>query len=202
MYHIRLKVLLKALKKTVSTEVATFATFALFRNDWKDSAVFHELTSLGPVADALTRIADEFHRAVVIEVQPAIEDLRIPGVPASMLDTEIYANRAYIGTVDGLFETRFNPAFARSDEDLVQVTDLRTSAVTAKYMSLNVSTGCTGLWFRPIVFGANGDAGFYVESEEREDLVRVADESESASFAGRNLLNYDGASAVPVILRS
>lgn len=199
--HISLDTLMKSIRNVASTEAATFSTLALFRNDWKDSAVFRELASLSPVEEALARIAADFDEAIVIEVRPTIEDLPIPQVPASMLDSEIYANRVYIGTVDGLFETRFNPSFVHSDEDLVQSTDVRTSAVTAKYMSLNVSTGPRGLWFRPITF-ASGEVDFQVDREQNEDLVRVADQSESTSFAGRNLLNYDGASMAPMLLRS
>jgi hypothetical protein len=170
--------------------------FLLFRNDWKASEQFGRLFSLRGIEDSFIAHFPNETREIVIPLEDAtpvpIQSQQVPGV---ILDSAIYANRVYIGSTLGLFETRFDPDRPAEKNQVVDRMSKRVSAVTAGYAAINSSAGDDGLWFGRMNFDA--DPWWH----ERGNFRQVAEYSSDNSFADVNLLNYTG-EAFPVFLRS
>lgn len=172
------------------------ADFLLFRNDWKTSEQFGRLFSLRGIEESFIANFPKASGEIVIQLDEArpvpIGSDQVPGV---ILDSAIYANRVYLGSTLGLFETRFDPDKPIEANPLADRMSNRVSTVTAGYSAVNGSAGESGLWFGRMNF----DGGPWWQ--EKSNFKQVADYSRGNSFADVNLLNYTD-EAFPGFLRS
>lgn len=197
MYYTPLTVLGRALNRTVSPGLSVAAEYLLFRNDWKASEQFHAMLSVPGVENRLfadfaansesTIISLGNFEAFPVESQP------VPGVA---LDAAIYANRVYVGSTVGLFETRFNPNYPDAPNPLIPRLNLRTASVSARHSVVNSSADEDGLWFSRVLFGE--DEWW---RDEESGFERVAELSRGNSFASVHLLNYTD-DPFPTFMRS
>jgi hypothetical protein len=176
--------------------LGTAADFLIFRNDWKMSEQVQRLLSIPGIEERFVASLTRGSGEVVVQLDGiAPEPLSADRVPGAILDSAIYANRVYMATTQGLFETRFDPDRPTSVNPLISRLDSRFSAVTAGYSAVNGSAGEDGLWF--------GRMNFDITPwwNEQGNFRRVADFSRGNSFADVNLLNYTD-DAFPGFLRS
>ncbi len=186
----------EALRKLDPRPFETLADFLIFRNDWKMSEQVGRLLSIPGIEERFLVGLTEGNREIVVQLdgiipRPSPAD-QVPGV---ILDSAIYANRVYMASTQGLFETRFDPDSPTSVNPLISRMDSRVSAVTAGYSAVNGSAGEDGLWFGRMNF----DGGPWWS--QQSNFRRVADFSRDNSFADVNLLNYTD-DAFPGFLRS
>lgn len=186
MYYLPLAEITKSIRKLVSPRLAVVSDYLIFRSDWKLGEQFKRLLLLPGFEQSFLADFSESCTEIVVPVDTVtpkyIPTEQIPGVS---LDTVIYANRVYVGSTAGLFETRFNPDFPATKNAVVSRLNHRVGSVTAKYSAMNCSAGEDGLWFSPVNFG---DTNWW--REEKSSPRQVADVSHGNSFAFVNLLNY------------
>lgn len=198
MYAVPFKALDVALRDHASPSQAAAASHLILRSDWKVSEQFRMLSAIGDVRRALFRdfpTAEEGLTVNLDQLSPGPVDSE--PLPGAILDSTIYANRVYVGTTDGLFETYFEPDRPMNGNAVLRRLHHRTCAVNAGYSVINSSTESNGLWFAPIRISESGWDG----SDSTSDFTRIAEHSRSNSFASRNLLNYiDG--SFPTFLRA
>jgi hypothetical protein len=177
--------LAQAVRDQASPGVAVAADYGIFRNDWKASEQFRRISSLSGVRDSIFQDfpSNETPATVIVKsFSPSV--VASDAVPGFLLDVAIYANRIYMGSTDGLFESRFFPDEPEQRNPLVQRLGDKVTAVNAKYSAVNSSAEEHGLWFAHVNFG-----------EERwwsQDLrlIRTAEVSRDNSFVSFHLLNY------------
>jgi hypothetical protein len=168
----------------------------IFRNDWKMSEQVGRLLSMPGIEERFLFGLSGEGGEVVIQIDGVVpEPLAADQVPGVILDSAIYANRVYLASTQGLFETRFDPDSPMSVNPLISRMDSRVSAVTAGYSAVNGSAGEDGLWF--------GRMNFDIRQwwSQQSNFKRVADFSRDNSFTDVNLLNYTD-EAFPGFLRS
>lgn len=176
---------------------AALADYLIFRSDWKLSDQLQVLSRVPGVHRALAAALADHHDAALTvdlsDLMPVYDDTP----PGLALDSALYANRVYLATTEGLFESRFNPAFAYETSTIERRLEDRVAAVTAKYSAVNCSTRDAGLAFAPITFD---DHDRWWE-QPHDDFESVAEESLWHSWAGRHVLNY-GRDPIPDLLWS
>jgi hypothetical protein len=177
--------LVKSVEKQVDHRIAVIADFLIFRTDWKRSPAVNRLISLNGVEGNFLAGFGDAPNGIVIQVADA-ELKQMPGREFSgfMLDSGIYNNCVYVGTTDGLFETRFDPDYPTARKPVATLLEKRVSALTARYSVVNTSAGDEGLWF----YRMNFDDESW--SKGKSEIKRVAEVSRGNSFAERDLLNY------------
>ena len=186
----------RAVRDEISSGLAVAADYAIFRNDWKASEQFKRINSVPGIKDTLFQDFGERDEPVTISVN-SFEPVPVASdaIPGFLLDATLYANRIYVGSTEGLFESRFQPDAPREPNPVVRRIDHRVTAVNAKYSAVNTSTEEQGLWFAHVNFG---DERWWANDLP---FVRTADVSYDNSFASFHLLNYsDG--AFPTFLRA
>ena len=177
--------LVESVEKQVDHEIAVIADFLLFRTDWKQSPQFKRLMSLNGAEESFLAGFNGALDGIVVQVDDAkLEPIPADHISGFMLDSGIYNNCVYVGTTDGLFETRFDPNDPVAGKPVVQRLQKRVSALTARYSVVNTSADDDGLWFSRMNF----DEGAWFR--EAAAPKRVADYSRGNSFAERDLLNY------------
>lgn len=172
------------------------ADFLIFRNDWKTSEQFGRLFSLRGIEKSFIGNFPKETGDIVIQLDDATPTIvKSEKVPGTILDSAIYANRVYVGSTLGLFETRFDPDNPVRSNPLADRMSQRVSTVTAAYSAVNGSAGEGGLWFGRMNFD---DGPWW---REKGNFKQIADYSTDNSFADVNLLNYTD-EAFPGFLRS
>jgi len=195
--YVSLETALRHILKIYGNAVANLVQALIFRNDWKVGEQFNSWMRVPEVRDAVLGPLMK-HDVLVLELPEGIFT-RSDSEPYDglVLDTNIYADRLYLATGEGLLESYINSRHLDYPFALNQQTDFRASRVAVKYAAINVSAESRGLHFAPVRFlGKNDDPGFMPA-----DWRQVAEFSLASSFAWRNLLNYTRAS-VPSLLRS
>lgn len=169
-------------------------TLAFARNDWLGGAAVSSLARNPTVGAALNATFDAM-AGTVLELDPGDVQLRDVGgydQPASsVLDSEFYAQRMYLGTTGGLFH------FDLDVEDLVvspaqRRIDARCVAATAEYGTINASCEADGLFSGFDEFG-------WTRRAPRASLEQTAGRSVRAAYLGTDLVNYERA-AEPELL--
>jgi hypothetical protein len=198
LYWIPLGVLLELINRHANKALGVLCECLLFRNDWKSGEPFRKLVSVEGVLPALLRdYSYDQHEAIVKLPTAPLEEARMEPAPGLALDTQVYANRVYVASSEGLFESYFDPQHPRRSYPAAQHLDVRTAKVSARYSSLNASAEDEGLWFAPIHIGDD----WFTSLQGELSMSRVAGTSLAASFASRNLLNYKD-SPTPGFLRA
>jgi hypothetical protein len=192
---VRLADLAAEIKELGDPPLEAVADHLLFHTEWKIGQQFTRLLLIPGIEEQFIAGFPESGEIII----PMDRVLPVPvaadPVPGVILDSAIYANRVYLGTIEGLFETRFDPDNPTSYNPLVSRMQKRVSVITAGYSAVNGSAGEDGLWFGRMHFG---DEPWW---DEKSSFRQVADFSRSNSFADVNLLNYTG-DAFPGFLRS
>lgn len=187
----------RSLAATDGLVVAALADYLIFRSDWKLSEQLQVLGQVPGIHGALdAALADNIDAALAVdlsELMPVYDDTP----PGLALDSALYANRVYLATTEGLFESRFNPNFADEVSAIERRLEDRVAAVTAKYSAVNCSARDTGLAFAPITF--DDDDRWW--DQPYDGFETVAEQSLRHSWAGRHILNYNE-SPVPHLLWS
>src|SRR5215469_8123788 len=110
MYVLPLSDITKSLRDLERPSLEVVADFLLFRNDWKTSEQFGRLFSLRGIEQNFLANFPRGTGEIVIQVDEAMpRPISSDRIPGAILDSAIYANRVYIGSTLGLFETRFDP---------------------------------------------------------------------------------------------
>lgn len=161
-------------------------TLAFARNDWLGGGPVSALSRNPLVAatlnDAFGAMAE---RTLAIENHDVgLLDVEGYNQPAStVLDSELYAGRMYLGTTEGLFD-------AELDLQNMSVTsprrriDARCVAAVAEYGTVNASCEGDGLFSGFDEFGWTGPL-------RPSDLVQTAERSVRCAYLGTDLVNYE-----------
>jgi hypothetical protein len=192
---------LSELRRSVTTTdgpvTAALADYLIFRSDWKLSEQLQILGHVPGIHGALNAaLADNNEAALAVDLSnlmPVYNDTP----PGLALDSALYANRVYVATTEGLFESRFNPNFADGVSAIERRLEDRVAVVTAKYSAVNCSARDAGLTFAPITF--DDDDRWW--DQPHDYFESVAEQSQRHSWAGRHILNYSE-SSVPNLLWS
>lgn len=198
MHYIALNQIRTDIVRNADHNTAVIADYLVFRNDWKRSSPFKDLTRLPSVTKALFA---PFGESDLIQVNGGGGHLHLSNSEASegfLVDAEVYGNRIYTASDAGLFETEFNPNYPEAGNPTIQVTDQPAHSVSVKSGTMAVALGTHGLHTRDVGLG-NGD--LWPHFAENENLNRIDDFSLTASFSSYHLLNYKGESS-PSFLRA
>ena len=177
--------IVKYLEKEFGVTTAAILEHLLFRNDWKVSEQFKRMLQIPSLRKVFVQCIREYSKNILTvpasmgEISPTE---RTPGV---LLDAEVYANRVYLATTEGLFESYFSPKDSLAPEPLFARLEHRVSRVAARYGTVNVAAEDKGLWSAQLIFGDDR-----LPEGENEPFERIADQSLSVSFSSRNLFNY------------
>ena len=186
MYILPMTKLVQFVRQHASAEFALACDYAIFRTDWKGSEQFRRLSTVAEFTKTLHFGFGAVGPSAMMTVK--CEPTPVPGdpVPGSLLDASLYANRVYLGSTDGLFETRFDPDKPKYSHPLIRRLDCEISALSTKYSVINASAGELGLRFAPVSFD---DTNWW-----RQDwsFVTTAECSFDNSFASFHVLNYTG----------
>lgn len=170
-------------KSDALTQVA--ADFLIFRNDWKISEQFQEVSRIPEATSALFNF-DGGNRFVELTDVP-VEASATIAHDGYLLDIEVYANRLYAATESGLFETAFDPRFPEANNPLHQVDDKVATSVAAKAGKVAASFGDSGLKTRDVTFGSGPE---WWRDAQAANLQTIDDLSVAVDFAHYSLLNY------------
>ena len=194
---IKFDVAIKHLAHIYGAATANLIQTFIFRNDWKVGEQFNSWMRVPEVSSAiLAPFKEKSHLKIELPSSLFIES---PSESYSglVLDTNIYADRVYLATAEGLLESYINARRPEAGYELHQQTDFRASRVAVKYCAINVSAESGGLHFAPVRFWPEGSEPGFMQADWRQ----VADFSLASSFARRDLLNYTN-SAGPSLLHS
>lgn len=189
--------LLKYIRRIHSYRVSNIVQALIFRNDWKVGEQFRSWMLVKEVRDAVFLPFDENETLTIDIPESLLSKSDSESYGGLVLDTNIYANRVYLATAEGLLESYINPKKLEYSYGLNQQTDFRASRIAVKYSAINVSAEARGLHFAPVTYSSEHEAPGFRQADWRQ----VADFSLASSFAWRNLLNYTRES-VPLLLRS
>lgn len=194
----------KKLAKNYGLNIAFLVQQLIFRNDWKVGEQTRLMLQIPELESAFLRPFRGNDR-IVLELPENLfgfsgsEAYREP-----VLDSYLYANRLYLATLNGLFESYIHPRHPDREYELNQQLDRRVSRLAVGYAAINASAEDDGLLFGRIRFAADESADDSLVGRpgfKPSTFRRVADYSLSSSYAGRNLLNYTQ-DAAPSLLRS
>ena len=151
---VRLADLAAELEQLGSPPLEAVADHLLFHTEWKTGEQFSRLLLIPGIEEKFIAEFPESGNITIpiggVTAEPIPAATPVPGV---ILDSAIYANRVYLGTIEGLFETRFDPDSPTRANRLVSRMEKRVSVVTAGYSAVNGSAGEEGLWFGRMHFG-------------------------------------------------
>jgi hypothetical protein len=200
-YWMPLAGLLDVVTREATPSLSLLSECLLFRNDWKSGQLFRKFLSVEGVTPALLRDyrRGQWETSIRLPNVP-VEPVPSEATPGVVLDTSMYANRVYVASTEGLFESYFNPEEPLIRHPVIRRLEVRTAKVAARYLSLNASTEDEGLWFAPILVG-QGYWEDWPPPSTNLDMTRVADYSLAVSFTSPHLLNYK-ASPTPGFLRA
>lgn len=182
--------LLDDIARRYDSHIAYLAQVILFRYDWKSSEQFRTLTAVPAVSATLFQPLSEANSGLDLEISPGLLRPTTANSHGTVLDTEIYANRLFTATPEGLYESRVSPNRPDEIPPSLELLSGRVGSVAAKYLALSASLGDAGLWFSPIKLQ---EGVFWADEPSATSLRKVAEASLMTSFAYRNLLNYIGA---------
>jgi hypothetical protein len=180
---------LEPLTKRLETRYADWRgllTLAFARNDWLSGGPVSSLARNPGVAAALNS-GFEAMAGTVLELDTsdvALQHLAGYTHPAgTVLDSEFYARRMYLGTTEGLFH------FGVDFDDLAVSTgqrriDARCVAATAEYGAINASCEADGLF-------SGFDEFAWAGLQSRGALVQTAHRSLRSAYFGTDLINYE-----------
>jgi hypothetical protein len=188
--------IIRHLEQEVSLTTAVILEHLLFRNDWKASEQFRRMLEIPSLRKLFAQSIRECSKNVVVVPASIGGASATESAPGVLLDAEIYANRVYLATTEGLFESYFSPKDPLNSEPLFARLEHRVSRVAARYGSVNAAAEDKGLWFAQLTFGEDR-----LPEGESERFQRIADQSLSVSFSSRNLLNYTE-DPIPAFLRA
>ena len=120
--------------RRVSTRSQSIAIEHLvLRNDWKASEQFRKLMSIDSIRQGFLAEVPASGEPLTIDVADVDPvPLDSEPIPGTILDSTMYANRVYVGSTEGLFETYFTPDDPYSSDAVRQRLEYRTSAVNAR----------------------------------------------------------------------
>ncbi len=202
LYKVPVETIVRDIVKTHSPHIATIAEHALFRNDWTASEQQRSLLRSSGYQSYWEGAAREAIEIGPIEYSPS--QLRWSGtepVPGVLLGSSVYANRLFLASTEGLFESRVGPQDVDEVAPLEQLLSVETRDVNANYASVAASAADEGLWFGEVDWADNPTESHLLSGLSKGSLQKKADRSYKTSFAKRNLLNYDG-DAVPTLWRA
>jgi hypothetical protein len=196
MFVAELAELSRKVRAVTSPTLAVAADYAIFRNDWKTSEQFKRLSTIPNLGQALFPEFATLDEPIEIRIDSlGISPIDSEGIPGFVLDTNLYANCIFVGSTEGLFESRFRPDDPKKGSPVVQRLDHEVATVNAKYSAVNVSAGEKGLLFSRV------DVNEANWRSQRAGFKRTAELSFDNSFASYNLLNYINDS-FPTFLRA
>lgn len=188
--------LAREVRKETTATLAVAADYLIFRNDWKASEQFRSLCTVPGIQRSLLQDFPSEGGEITVQLKSfAPAPILSEAVPGFILDSNVYANRLYVGSTEGLFEGRFYPDDPEGRNPLVQRLTFRVNAISAKYSVVNSSAEESGLWFGHVDFG---DDRWWAEHRQ---FGRIAEVSFDNSFASVNLLNYTD-DTFPTFLRA
>ncbi|MGY2066747.1 hypothetical protein [Blastococcus sp. SYSU DS0619] len=160
---------------------STLAAEALvFRSgDWKNSALFERAVALRSTRLEILDVPD------IVIPDGIFRPVSTLNLDSYLYDFKFYANRVYMASEEGLFESRVDPDHPWLAADLSAGAPVPATAIAANYGLLLASAGEDGLWQSHIDFGFDSPI-----SVDDSKLKRLADNSSSASFARHNVINY------------
>lgn len=145
---------LKQIRRAHGLAAESVARFAIFRTDWKASAQFRALLNIQGAEAFLGDSMQHVPSHIDIDVDKLATEVPQGDAPDGIItDSSIYANRVYLATTEGMFESLVYPGEIRAGRDLAQVCDVSVFSVSAKYGAVNAAAHEGGLWFRQIRFG-------------------------------------------------
>lgn len=168
----------------------------IFRNDWKVGEHFRAMMRVPAMESAFLQPFRESEAIVVDLPQSLFQESHSEPYNGVVLDTNIYADRVYLATTEGLLESYINSNDPARGYELNQQTDFRVSKVAVRYAAINASAEEKGLYFARIRFADGDIPGF-----RKSSWMKVAETSLTTSHAHHNLLNYTG-EAVPALLKA
>ena len=175
--------------------IANLVQTFIFRNDWKAGEQFTSWMRVPGVAENILK-PFESDELLIVELPETLFTISGSQAYAGLvLDTNLYADRVYLATAEGLLESYINSKYPEATYELHQQTDFRASRVAVKYSAINISAEARGLHFAPVRFWSGDVNPGFMKAEWRQ----VADFSLASSYARRNLLNYTQ-SAAPSLL--
>jgi hypothetical protein len=196
MFVAELAELERKVRLALPPELAVAVGYAIFRNDWKSSEQFKALSTLPRIYQVLLEDSYGSEDPIIVNIDSLdITPAESESVPGFVLDTNLYANCIFVGSTEGLFESRFDPGSPRRREPVVQRLDYECATVNAKYSAVNVSAGDRGLLFSRV------DVDERSWSRDSLGFKRTAELSFDNSFASYNVLNY-GDQPFPTFLRA
>lgn len=187
MYVASIKNVLNAIRLRYGNSAAPLVNMALFRNDWKNSAFLRDFLEVDGVMDAVSSAARHFPPVFELSLNDirAVESTRdfLDGI---VTDSVIYADRVFVSTTSGLYQTSFSTRKPSQRRPTAMVLDRPVFGVTAKYGAVNAAAHEQGLWFRSIKFGATS-----MEFDKRP-LEQIGEYSLKIESFWRDLINYTG----------
>jgi hypothetical protein len=188
--------LTQLVRQRASARYSVAADYAIFRNDWKGSEQFKRLLTMTDFTEALYGEFGDTNESATM-ILDSYNPVPVPSdsVPGRLLDASVYANRIYMASTDGLFETRFNPDKPQYSHPVVRRLDHQVSAINAKYSVIIASADDRGLLFAPVNFD---DTNWWRQDQA---FVTIAERSCRNSFASFNVLNYSDDSFPTLLLR-
>ena len=179
-----------AVQREAGHQVAVASDYLIFRNDWKYSAQFTDLIRLPQVASGLFDFFGDDEVLTVAIRDSAVRSSGTTSHSGYVLDTEVYANRIYSASEEGLFETEFNPNFPETENPMLQRQinpcsgcEIRQSRSVARQQRIVTPRHNAARRHMGTVGGA---------SRSRKNLRPPDDYSLGVSFSSFNLLNYRG----------
>jgi hypothetical protein len=194
-YWVDLDQLETVLRGQHGPHLAFLSNQLVLRSERKASSDFVALRGLPDVFAALLEpILSEPDTVLSIEGAP-IEVAPIERIPGHVLDTQVYGNRVFSATDEGIYETQFSPKFPSSDSPLLQLTSHPSTSIISGAGRIAASLGEGGLISRAVDFG-DGASWWVYADELNARPQKLADYSRRVSRSSVHLLNY-GESSIP-----
>ena len=182
-------------------EQALLVQTLLFRNDWKAGELVRSMLQSPAIEEAFLA---PFKSSELLTFEVPAKDLveiRSEAYPGPVLDTCIYGNRVYFGTLDGLLESYIHPRRTDRHYALNLQLDKRINKLAVGYAAINASAESAGLHFGQIEFSRNSHDPEESVGYRKSSFRQVADVSYSVSHIGRDILNYEEGDA-PIYMQA
>lgn len=197
LYFSPLAALQGAVARSAHAELSPLIDLLLMRNDWLHSAQHGSLMRSTGVRRALLEPIADGDRVIEIE-SLSVDAVPSPDHDGYLLDVAVYANRVFMATSAGLFETEFNPEYADKGNPTIQTSSASTTSIAVRGSMLAASQGESGLVVRGVELGHGAE---WWRRAQAETPRRVDDYSLHVAHTTYDLANYRGAIA-PTLLRA
>ncbi|QFU91585.1 hypothetical protein YIM_32120 [Amycolatopsis sp. YIM 10] len=197
-YYAKLDDIVKFTAKHYSLGKSLLLQTLSFRYDWKAGEQSRLMMRLPDMESVFLRPFGEEGSVSIEYPRELLRKGTSEAYDGAVLDTSIYANRLYLGTIDGLLESYIHPKFGERAYKLDRQLEHRVTCLTVGYAAINASAEEEGLHFSKIAFSQDR---FESPGFKQANFRQIADVSYSASHAGRDLLNYESG-ATPTFLRA